>query len=338
MLRKVLTAILVLAASLAALSADFTIRIASAPKEVPQGAPISVTVEVYNSSGHPITIAKGNGGFGYVLSVTRSDGKLRRGCKQPGTATFIPGFTRETLSADWRQLSAEDISCDDEPGEWIIQATISCRGPYPIYQRGQVAGEIEGWSGEVRSEEVRIKILKPEGVDLQAYSYFKRCPRCDDKKLLERFPTSTYAGYALLPAGQCIPDPRVFLVNFLEHDKTAERWPQTAGQMTSEKRKDIEDTEKRAAQLTAYLRARPDFARADALKVELAGRLAMLGRFDEAHALCDEITLKDAGSLESKKANMLMGFLVERGFQGEKKAVASPEPRQAAKPSNEKKP
>jgi hypothetical protein len=199
--------------------------------------------------------------------------------------------------------------------------------------------------GKEREVCIEFLVLPPKGADEAVFNAFPSTLRdiiCDASSLkidlVSSCPSSTYAGYALLPAGQCIPDPRVFLVNFLEHDKTAERWPQTAGQMASEKKKDLEDDEKRVAQLSAYLKVHPDFARADALKVELAGRLAMLGRFDEAHALCDEITLKDAGSLESQKANMLMDFLLEKGFRGEKKAVASPEPRQAAKPPNEKKP
>ncbi len=180
--------------------------------------------------------------------------------------------------------------------------------------------------------------LRAAGVDAEVLA--KRGNACNqlaiDAGLLEKYPTSTYAGYALLPAGQCIPDPRVFLVNCLEHDKTAERWPQTAGQMASEKKKDLEDNEKRVAQLAGYLKARPDFARADALKVELAGRFAMLGRIDEAHALCDEIAAKDAGSLEAKKANVLKDYLDERGCQGTEKSAPSSEPRQTAKPSNEK--
>ena len=140
-------------------------------------------------------------------------------------------------------------------------------------------------------------------------------PRIHSRNIvLQRFPASTYAGYALLaPGGECIPDPRVFLMNLLVNDETAQRWPQTASQMDSEKKKAIEDDKKRVEQLEGYLKARPDFAKADALKVELAGRFAALERFQEAQAICGEITAHDAASIEAGKARMLIAFLAKKG-------------------------
>ena len=121
-------------ASTSLMAADFAVRITSFPRSVPQGCPIEVSIEVCNISGHPVTVAKGWGGFEYKLYIRREDGKARQGCKPPATGTYIPGFTGEVLPTDWRQLRTEDITCDDTPGVWVVEARISCQGQYPLCQ------------------------------------------------------------------------------------------------------------------------------------------------------------------------------------------------------------
>lgn len=140
--------------------------------------------------------------------------------------------------------------------------------------------------------------------------------------LLEKYPTSAYAGYALLSGGQCIPDPRVFVTDLLSFDNHAAKWPQSSSQMAADKQRSLDADRKRVDQLSSYLKARPDFARADCLKAELAGRLAALQRFQEAEALCNEITSTDERSVGAKKALLLMDFLAERGYI--KPAASSP--------------
>jgi hypothetical protein len=317
---------------------QLVIKLASDKGEYLLGEPAALQCIIENQGDAPLVVAY-DFTFPDAPCVLRVSGPVRKDCVESQGKYEIGAYVAPPPIAPHQSTSF---------------------GPIMVSAYGAVdVGEYEFWvlydsarlgapglrallpSVQAESNHLRIRLVPPTGTDLAA---FKECATpCNQvtfarDMLLKDFPTSTYAGYALLPAGQCIPDPRVFLVNFLEHDKTAERWPQTTGQMTAEKKKDLEDTEKRVAQLANYLKARPDFARADALKVELAGRLAMLGRFDEAHALCDEITLKAAGGQESKKASMLMDFLTEKGYQGKKKDVSCPEPRQTAKPSNEKKP
>lgn len=132
--------------------------------------------------------------------------------------------------------------------------------------------------------------------------------------LLKKHPTSTYAGYAFLPGGQCIPDPRVFLTDVLSMDKHAQIEPQSANQMAGDKRRSLDVDQERVTQLESYLKARPDFARADCLKVELAGRLAALQRVQESKALCDEIIARKPTGEESKRVQLLVDFLTQKGY------------------------
>lgn len=55
--------------------------------------------------------------------------------------------------------------------------------------------------GPVESNEIILEIKEPEGIDKQAYEEFKGYPRAYGKELLEKYPTSTYAGWELKQRG-----------------------------------------------------------------------------------------------------------------------------------------
>jgi len=59
------------------------------------------------------------------------------------------------------------------------------------------------WKGTVDSAPVTITVEAPSGTDAAAYQAFKGDPLAHPSELLQRFPTSTYAGYAL---AQEVPD------------------------------------------------------------------------------------------------------------------------------------
>ncbi len=312
---KTLAAILVLLAPLGAQSEDFRIRLSSFPKEAPQGAPVSVTIEICNASGHAITVARGHGGFGYVLSVRRADGLRRKGCKAPETASYILGFTSEVLPEDWRQVRTENITCEDDPGEWIVQARISCQGPYPIYTGGQQTGLFNAWNGTVVSEEAHIEITKPAGVDLEAFNAFNGCPRCDEKKLLERFPTSTYAGYALWSPIrpmttnrlECLNDPDKALRDYAFRGGTEENT--LAGIQQT-----LEDLRAYAKPLGLFLEAHPEFPHAQDLRKRYAMCLGLTGRMSDA--LVQIATLAKGTGKEADEAK---AFLEARSTSAGKK-------------------
>ena len=203
MISRLLLSILVLVLGNTFFAADFNVRIVNNPKEVLLGTPVQITVETQNVSGHAITIAAGHGGFDIQLSVRRADGAPRQGCPPAWTAQFKPGFTEKNLPAGWTKEWIRDISCRDEPGEWIIQAMLSSHGPYTKYNGLDPQDAFEAWQGEVRSAEEHIRLVRPTGLDAVAYQALKGDPLAHASDLLLRFPTSTYTGYVL---AEKIPD------------------------------------------------------------------------------------------------------------------------------------
>jgi hypothetical protein len=168
----------------------------------------------------------------------------------------------------------------------------------------------------VESNHVSFDIGPPRGLDARIFSQYGRA--CNQlalspKEMLEKYPTSIYAGYAFLCDGQCIPDPRVFMTDLLGFDSHALKSPESSTQMAADKKRSLDADNTRVDQLTSYLKSHPDFARADCLKLELAGRMAALQRFQESEAICNELTSASAPSESAKKAQLLLAFLVEKG-------------------------
>ena len=313
MFKKLFAVMLACVASFGMWGAEFEIKLTSCPSKVVQGSPVSVTVEVSNISGHPVTVARGYGGFGYMVKVRRADGKERRGCKQPYTASYIPGFTSEVLPIGWHETRTEDITCDDTPGEWIIQAEISCHGPYLAYSAGQQTGQIEAWSGEVKSDDAHISLVAPTGTDLETYRALKACPMCDPARLLKDFPSSTYAGYALLslPTNStpitrglgALRDPDEALRNWADQGGGEEQVRQTAQQA-----KAIMENYAKSAAL--FLSAHPDFVKAPLIRRAYAICLGLTGCMPEA---LDQVRILAQG--QGKEADEAKTYLAAKGVK-----------------------
>ena len=74
-------------------------------------------------------------------------------------------------------------------------------GSYKIYAEYdpfayQMVSEEERRESIILSERVSLSVKSPTGIDLEAYNYFKGEPLSKPQELLQKFPTSTYAGYA----------------------------------------------------------------------------------------------------------------------------------------------
>ena len=182
---------------------EFKVRILSCPKEVVVSAPVAITAEVTNVSGRVITVAYGHGGFTVSLGIRRSDGKPLPPYAGP-VAQWMDNFQMESIPVDWKQVKILDaVPLPVESCELVVQAVLASHGPYFHYDKGEKL-PVEAWSGEVKSEEARIQIVEPSGVDQEAYDYFKRSPLSKPQDLLAKFPTSTYAGYALAHSGPAL--------------------------------------------------------------------------------------------------------------------------------------
>ena len=111
-MKRLFLALFIVAVSTYALAADFDLRIISYPKMIPQGAPMWVTAEIRNVSGHAITVCKGgSNSFVYALKVRRADGRLRQGCSPPILVKLAPYYGTKELPADWKDVIRRDLSC-----------------------------------------------------------------------------------------------------------------------------------------------------------------------------------------------------------------------------------
>jgi len=299
---------------------EFSMRLSDVPSQVLQGEPISVTLEIRNSSRREIAIARGMNGFDWQMAVYNSDGTPRVCSQLMESGTPIPGNIREVLAPDWRLVVSRELACQDKPGKLLVEAVLRSEGNYFTLEPDGTKRPFQAWKGQASSGKVEILVVPPTGRDLEAYSTMKGCPLCDKQLLAEKFPTSTYTGYALLGQNQCIPDPRVYLSNLLVCDQNAQRWPQTREQMMRDKQRGLKESQERIVLLRSYLKARPDFARADWLKVELAGHLAATQCFQEAEATCDDIISRDPDGVAAQKVRLLKTFLAENGYLTSKSA------------------
>jgi hypothetical protein len=195
-MRRILTLALMITA-VSAYGSDFSIRILSYPKKVPEHVPVRIVVEMKNTSNHPIVVAKGKGGFALTVDVHRSDGLARKRCPPPADYQYSLGFTQATLPAEWSEIRIVDLPCQDDPGEWVVQAVLSSHGPYPRYREGEIIEQMQGWQGEIKSEEVPIEITEPMGLDRDAFEAFHGQPLLHPQELLRQYPTSAYTAWEL---------------------------------------------------------------------------------------------------------------------------------------------
>ncbi len=198
--------LLLIAASATTQAGDFEFRLVVPVRQVPAGAPIFVSAELRNLSGHAIQVARGQGdGFDPRIFMVRTDGKYTAGC-QLGTSRYhySPGYYLDTLPAGWSTILTNELPCAGEPGEWVIHAEVSSRdvaGLQTTPSREQPSRKIDKhacWHGSIKSEEIHVIVEEPKGVDKQVYELFNHQPMSKHFESLMNYPESTYAAYAWL--------------------------------------------------------------------------------------------------------------------------------------------
>lgn len=189
----------------AAFAADFDVHIVAYPRESLRGLPVEIVAIFRNVSGHPITVAKGRHGFEINLSLRRADGRpIPRSEKEIGLGSWVAGYELEIIPPDWTHEEIGGLLTYNEPGDYVLQYILSSSGPYE-----QVDGKVvDAWSGEVKSEEMRIRVLQPVGYELKAHEarealLFRgnQASQDDWMRFYGQFPTSIYTAYCLWSDG-----------------------------------------------------------------------------------------------------------------------------------------
>lgn len=236
------TIVLFSATCLNVFSADFSVRMVNASKELPKGAPLLIRGQVCNASGHPIQVAEGATGFMVTFNIRRGDGNPVTGCPPP--MTYTPKCcTVKSLSAGWLQDYIRKVCYGNAVGELVVQMVLSSKGPY----RQCDGTTISAWEGEIRSEEVRIAVTEPTGIDAEAYKEFNGDPVNELAKLMNelcvplpskprrspeatraiisKYSSSTYAAYALFQLDRdFLPDETFLRPEILDMNTRIAKW------------------------------------------------------------------------------------------------------------------
>ncbi len=299
-------------------------------RQVLAGEPLSATVTILNQSGQALKLPFDAGGDVLgpwsdvpALLVSAMGGKPHY-CIQ----------TARNMTADF-PLQAEDggywappgksIRFDlvfdlpkpegAQPGSYSLVAHYEAQGRH-LGQEGGIVGQPNDayyvcnqcWKGTVDSAPVTITVQAPSGEDAAAYQAFKGDPLAHPSDLLQRFPTSTYAGYALIhtgPGGSLSTFEKCWTITARQRD---DAWyvPQAASPARQEARRQLVRSNYQGfvQRAQAFLAIHPDFARADLLRKELANALFMLGQRDEALQEVQKLAKMSGPVAEEAKAVM----------------------------------
>ncbi len=212
---------------------------------------------------------------------------MRIGKPEPGP----PEFTRTFLLSDCGIVDAGEYELWTEyPADLYFDRTYA---PTPT-------------APPVSSNHIRVKIVAPAGMDAEVFAaHHERCNKItlSPQELLDNFPTSTYAGYALVGHGD---GSTLWYIAAMTPEQREIHWsiPKGASQQAQDahRAKARQGCEEFVAMAERFLAVHPDFAQADLLHKELANSLFLLDRRDAAlihvRALAES---KSAVSEEAKK-------------------------------------
>jgi hypothetical protein len=293
---------------------ELEVRLALPKGDFVQGEPVIATGMVRNAANEPLVLPVGGAnGFRPVFALERAGGPPGSVCPEEGRKDGSRILWR-AVPPDWSETHTRTFHCLLEPGEYVVRFWVSAEGPDSEVDTGRGPPAGRAWSGRNEAPTVAIRITQPMGDDLAAFTLLGGRPLADSPRLLASFPTSTYAGYAILKGGPWQLDPVAELDVRGKHGETANGNADARPQMARIEAEQAALSRERVALLETYLAARPDFVFASFMRLELATRLAYIGRYDEARAIADRILRDAPESGEAAQAHRLLRDLAERGW------------------------
>ncbi len=192
---KVFAALLVAGTAVAQTGEPFEVAVIGHCEQFPLGVLLEVSVEARNVSGRPVTVAFGKPPL--ILEVVDDAGRSVEQCPELRMFEYRGAKILE-VSATW-EWRENLLMCVRVPGRYQARVVMrsSWGDPRPR------AEEPQPWLGAAVSRTFTFHVIEPEGVDREAYDAFggDPLPILDregiKEQLLRRFPTSTYAAYAI---------------------------------------------------------------------------------------------------------------------------------------------
>jgi len=276
--------------------------------ELVLGEPLQATATVRNTGNGPLTLLRGGEtGFRVRFAVERTDGLSWDGCHVERRGR--PHFTTEQVPAGWERSFTRNLRCLDEPGEYRLSCSVESRLPQPGQQIEGDAAAGDPWIGRVVCDAVTVRVTEPIAVDRKAFEAFAGDPLAHRDELIERFPTSIYAGHAILRSGPWRLDPVAEIEVRGSYMRSAGDDPVAQEQMARREEEQRALSQQRVLLLEGYLAARPEFVHADFMRLELATRLAYLGEYERARAICATLAKKPDRTYAVVRAVELLTYL-----------------------------
>ena len=181
------------------------------PAQALVGAEVYLTLDLENASGRDLWMAQP---FGWTnrycgLGIEGPDSEPNPSeCisgYEPSAVAWISTFRTKRLFRAEETVSLKNFSFMPRcPG--VYSASYRCDVPAEALnpERNGKTGKIETndevWQGSFQSNVVTVTVVEPQGIDKEAYEAFGKSPLGDHQRfgeLLRRFPSSTYAAYAI---------------------------------------------------------------------------------------------------------------------------------------------
>ena len=158
---------------------------------------IYVKIKLKNISGKQLELKGGPSDHWYL------GGKECNRGAYPGPSIFLPpadevidksGGADKRIAKDWEKEEIHNIFWPS----FNSNCRLEKEGVYNFYY---VYRDNLGERDLTERVNVEINYVMPEGIDREAYEYFKGYPLARPEELLEKYPTSTYAGWVMFSPG-----------------------------------------------------------------------------------------------------------------------------------------
>ncbi len=201
---------------------------------------------------------------------------------------------------------------EDTLGVHGVQVRIQYyRWPYPVKPP---AG---AWAGILECTPAQIEVVEPTGVDKEVFDARGPYPLSGGGKItiVEKYPTSIYAGYVLLGSFSFEVTPSSALLRGEDN----RRGPASESAVGIAQRAHEIERDDRLARvllsgLEAFLGAHPDFPLRSRLEAKRAGLLAYFERYDEARALAKKALAEEENPMWHEEGRRFLDLLVEKGY------------------------
>jgi hypothetical protein len=295
---------------------NMKLEISSASNKAIFGEPIYFNVKITNEGPNPAKLVICNGmswayapGCKGAIVIKKLDGKVSYG-------QFLPQLTKQSQNFAVGEMATGIVNPDGlvlkEAGTYEIWAEMESRG---VQTAPRVAGYppyyYYSWKGHAISNTIKIEVEAPVGVDLQVYNELngdplnilgsdKEFPSKRKATLYNKYPTSTYAGYAMLSYG---PSGSLSDASKITPEKFDEKYyvvgtPAEKEMRRKEAKQKYENFLKKAR---AFLSIHPDFSREALLRKEMANALFYTDKSQEAWLEVETLSKLEGESAEEAR-------------------------------------